>query len=133
MALGDGAEPGLVEVLTRSPLGLQLIAGKVPIFDLRGWDPGLGVEAALAPRLDRPRRSQRDSRELRADWLEACSIRSSAKTTVSPERSRAWKKAPALQPKPVTPPLASWRLAPSAACRGISILAAGPAQGRLYS
>lgn len=45
---GDGIDPGLVEVLTGSPFGLELIAGRVLLFDPLGWDPGIGIEAALA-------------------------------------------------------------------------------------
>lgn len=47
MVLGYGPEPGLIEVLTGSPFGFELIAGKVPLFDPLGWDPGIGVDAAL--------------------------------------------------------------------------------------
>lgn len=47
MALGDGTDPGLVEVLTGSPFGVQLLGGNVPLFDPAGWDPGIGMDAAL--------------------------------------------------------------------------------------
>ena len=47
MVLSDGTEPGLVEVLTGSPFGIELIAGKELLFDPLGWDPGIGIEAAL--------------------------------------------------------------------------------------
>jgi hypothetical protein len=47
MIFGDGVEPGLIEVLTGSPFGLELIAGEVPLFDPLGWDPGIRIDAAL--------------------------------------------------------------------------------------
>ncbi len=48
IVFGDGIDPGLVEVLTGSPFGLELIAGEMLLFDPLGWDPGIGIEAALA-------------------------------------------------------------------------------------
>ncbi len=47
IVFGDGIDPGLVQVLTGSPFGLELIAGEVLLFDPLGWDPGIGIEAAL--------------------------------------------------------------------------------------
>ena len=47
MALADGTEPGLLEVLTGSPFGLQLLGGRRPLFDPLGWDPEIGIDAAL--------------------------------------------------------------------------------------
>ncbi|MFC6887273.1 MULTISPECIES: hypothetical protein [Actinomadura] len=48
MVLGDGAPPpSVIEVLTGSPFGLQLHQGRTPYFDPLGWDPGIGVDAAL--------------------------------------------------------------------------------------
>ena len=47
MVFGDGVEPGLIEVLTGSPFGFELIAGVVPLFDPLGWDPGIGIDAAI--------------------------------------------------------------------------------------
>jgi hypothetical protein len=47
MALADGTEPGLLEVLTGSPFGMQLLSGRRPLFDPLGWDPELGIDAAL--------------------------------------------------------------------------------------
>jgi hypothetical protein len=46
MILADGTDPGLLEVLTGSPFGLQLIGGQA-LFDPPGWDPGIGIDAAL--------------------------------------------------------------------------------------
>lgn len=47
MALADGTGPGLLEVLTGSPFGLQLLGGRRPLFDPLGWDPEIGIDAAL--------------------------------------------------------------------------------------
>jgi hypothetical protein len=47
MALADGTGPGLLEVLTGSPFGLQLLGGRRPLFDPLGWDPEIGIGAAL--------------------------------------------------------------------------------------
>ena len=47
MALADGTEPGLLEVLTGSPFGLELLGGRRPLFNPLGWDPGIGIDAAL--------------------------------------------------------------------------------------
>ena len=47
MALADGTDPGLLEVLTGSPFGLELLAGRRPLFNPLGWDPGIGIDAAL--------------------------------------------------------------------------------------
>jgi hypothetical protein len=48
MALGDGTDPGLMEVLTGSPFGMQLLGGHRPLFDPLGWDPETGIDAALS-------------------------------------------------------------------------------------
>jgi hypothetical protein len=48
MMLGDSAPtPALLEVLTGSPFGMQLLSGRLPMFDPYGWDPDLGIDAAL--------------------------------------------------------------------------------------
>jgi hypothetical protein len=48
MMLGDRAPtPAVIEVLTGSPFGVQLISGRVPLFDPYGWDPDLGLDAAI--------------------------------------------------------------------------------------
>ncbi|WP_018347963.1 hypothetical protein [Longispora albida] len=48
MALGEGApSPSVIEVLTGSPFGAQLISGRLPLFDPYGWDPDLGLDAAI--------------------------------------------------------------------------------------
>jgi hypothetical protein len=47
MILADGTDPGLIEVITGSPFGLFLLAGRRPLFNPVGWDPGIGVDAAL--------------------------------------------------------------------------------------
>jgi hypothetical protein len=49
MALGDDAlSPSLLEVLTGSPFGFQLLDGALPLFDPFGWDPETGLDAAIA-------------------------------------------------------------------------------------
>ncbi|MFF5922477.1 hypothetical protein ACFY8C_29695 [Streptomyces flavochromogenes] len=49
MMLG-GASPStaVIETLTGSPFGAQLIAGSLPLFDPYGWDPEVGLDAAIA-------------------------------------------------------------------------------------
>src|SRR6185437_12576611 len=49
MVLGDGAPaPGIIEVLTGSPFGFELIGGTLPLFDPYGWDPEQGLDASMA-------------------------------------------------------------------------------------
>ncbi|WP_214325965.1 hypothetical protein [Nonomuraea sediminis] len=49
MVMGEGApEVGVIEVLTGSPYGMHLIGGRVPMFDPFGWDPEMGVDAAVS-------------------------------------------------------------------------------------
>ncbi len=48
MVLGSMApEPAVIEVLTGSPFGAELIGGVTPFFDPLGWDPGIGLDAAI--------------------------------------------------------------------------------------
>jgi hypothetical protein len=48
MLLGDQAPPvGLIEVLTGSPFGFELIGGTLPLFDPYGWTPEVGLDAAI--------------------------------------------------------------------------------------
>ncbi|WP_246646632.1 hypothetical protein [Nonomuraea ceibae] len=48
MILGDEApSASVVEVLTGSPYGMQLISGRLPLFDPFGWDPEQGLDAAI--------------------------------------------------------------------------------------
>jgi hypothetical protein len=47
MALADGTDPGLLEVLTGSLFGLELLGGRRPLFNPLGWDPQIGIDAAL--------------------------------------------------------------------------------------
>lgn len=46
MVVGDRWRPGLVETLTGSPFGFQMV-GPLPLFDPEGWDPDTGVTQAL--------------------------------------------------------------------------------------
>jgi hypothetical protein len=47
MMLGDHApSPSVIEVLTGSPFGFQLLGGRLPLFDPYGWDPDQGLDAA---------------------------------------------------------------------------------------
>ncbi|MER7082427.1 hypothetical protein [Saccharopolyspora kobensis] len=39
---------GVVETATGSPFGVQLAGPELPFFDPPGWDPGIGVDDALA-------------------------------------------------------------------------------------
>lgn len=46
--LGPGApSAAVVETLTGSPFGFQLLAGELPLFDPYGWNPNLGLDQAL--------------------------------------------------------------------------------------
>ncbi|MEU5404393.1 hypothetical protein ABZ348_34505 [Streptomyces sp. NPDC005963] len=49
MAADDPLLPpsGVIETLTGSPFGFQLIGGTTPLFDPYGWDPELGLDAAV--------------------------------------------------------------------------------------
>ncbi len=48
MMLGEHAPaPSVVEVLTGSPFGFELLAGRLPLFDPYGWHPDLGLDAAI--------------------------------------------------------------------------------------
>jgi len=48
MCLGDtGFSVSEIEVLTGSPFGFELLFGTIPLFDPWGWDPVIGVNAAL--------------------------------------------------------------------------------------
>ncbi len=46
MVVEDAWRPGLVETLTGSPFGFQLV-GPLPLFDPAGWDPETGPDQAL--------------------------------------------------------------------------------------
>jgi len=48
MMLGEAAPvAGVVETLTASPLGFQLLGGELPLFDPYGWNPDLGLDQAI--------------------------------------------------------------------------------------
>ncbi|GLY98511.1 hypothetical protein [Actinoplanes sp. NBRC 103695] len=48
MVLGDDSPPpSVIEVLTGSPFGMHFGANGLPYFDPVGWDPDLGLDAAL--------------------------------------------------------------------------------------
>ncbi|MEV0198824.1 hypothetical protein [Nonomuraea sp. NPDC050691] len=44
---GEAPPPAVIEVLTGSPFGMQLISGRLPLFDPFGWDPEIGLDAAI--------------------------------------------------------------------------------------
>lgn len=46
MVVEEGWRPGLVETLTGSPFGFQMV-GPLPLFDPFGWDPDSGLDQAL--------------------------------------------------------------------------------------
>jgi len=49
MVLGAAApSPSVIEVLTGSPFGIELFAGRLPLFDPYGWDPDRGLDDAIA-------------------------------------------------------------------------------------
>jgi hypothetical protein len=49
MALGPGAPaPGIVEVLTGSPFGMQIQDGTTPFFDPAGWEGDIALDAACS-------------------------------------------------------------------------------------
>lgn len=43
----DAPSAAVVETLTGSPFGFQLLAGELPLFDPYGWNPNLGLDQAL--------------------------------------------------------------------------------------
>ncbi|MEE6261232.1 hypothetical protein [Plantactinospora sonchi] len=48
MVLGAAAPtPSVIEVLTGSPFGFELLAGRLPLFDPYGWDPDRGLDDAI--------------------------------------------------------------------------------------
>lgn len=48
MMLGDHApSPSVIEVLTGSPFGFEVLAGHLPLFDPYGWDPDRGLDTAI--------------------------------------------------------------------------------------
>ncbi|MEU4163550.1 hypothetical protein [Actinoplanes sp. NPDC026670] len=48
MVLGEHAPPpSIVEVLTGSPFGFELLGGRLPLFDPYGWDPDQGLDEAV--------------------------------------------------------------------------------------
>ena len=48
MMLGSAApEPAVIEVLTESPFGAELLGGVTPFFSPPGWDPGIGLDTAI--------------------------------------------------------------------------------------
>ncbi|GAB2597367.1 hypothetical protein GCM10027168_32840 [Streptomyces capparidis] len=48
MVLGpDAPPPAVIETLTGSPFGVQLLAGTLPLFDPYGWDPETGLSDAI--------------------------------------------------------------------------------------
>ncbi|MGW7531037.1 hypothetical protein [Amycolatopsis sp. NPDC054798] len=44
---GEAPPPPVIEVVTGSPYGMQLIGGSLPLFDSFGWDPEIGLDAAI--------------------------------------------------------------------------------------
>lgn len=44
---GEAPTPGIVETLTSSAFGFQLLAGRLPLFDPYGWNPDHGLDQAL--------------------------------------------------------------------------------------
>jgi hypothetical protein len=48
MMFGPGSPAtAVIETLTGSPFGFELIGGHMPLFDPYGWDPEIGVDAAI--------------------------------------------------------------------------------------
>ncbi|MFC4565179.1 hypothetical protein ACFO4E_25260 [Nocardiopsis mangrovi] len=48
MVIGpDAPSPAVIETLTGSPFGAQLVAGVLPFFDPYGWDPEIGLDTAI--------------------------------------------------------------------------------------
>ncbi|MFD7561218.1 hypothetical protein ACFV9E_42905 [Streptomyces sp. NPDC059835] len=45
---GEAPSTSIIETLTGSPFGVQLIAGSMPLFDPYGWHPEAGLDAAIA-------------------------------------------------------------------------------------
>jgi hypothetical protein len=48
MVLGPGSpDPSVIEVLTGSPFGFWMLGGTTPFFNPPGWDPIIGLDAAI--------------------------------------------------------------------------------------
>ncbi|WP_067534374.1 hypothetical protein [Nocardia crassostreae] len=48
MMMGAGApDVGVIETVTGSAFGMQLVGGELPFLDPFGWDPGIGIDDAL--------------------------------------------------------------------------------------
>ena len=45
---GESPSTAVIETLTGSPFGAQLIGGSLPLFDPYGWHPEAGLDAAIA-------------------------------------------------------------------------------------
>jgi hypothetical protein len=43
----EAPSPAVIEVLTGSPFGAELLGGTMPFFDPLGWDPGIGLDTAI--------------------------------------------------------------------------------------
>ncbi|MFD7663374.1 hypothetical protein [Streptomyces sp. NPDC059788] len=50
MVLGPDSAPStaVIETLTGSPFGVQLVGGTMPLFDPYAWDPEIGLDAAVS-------------------------------------------------------------------------------------
>lgn len=74
MSLGDDSPgPGVIEVLTGSPFGFQLIGSALPFFDPFGRDPEAGLDAALGLLgFECPRSDGTDPAEAMARLRAAC-------------------------------------------------------------
>lgn len=49
MVLGPAApSPSVIEVLTGSPFGIELLGGRIPLFDPYGWEPDRGLDDAIS-------------------------------------------------------------------------------------
>ncbi|MEU2874900.1 hypothetical protein [Streptomyces sp. NPDC007070] len=78
MALGEDApSPALLEVLTGSPFGFQLLDGSLPFFDPFGWDPEAGLDAAIGLLGYACERSDGDDATEALDRLRAAAARGS--------------------------------------------------------
>lgn len=44
---GTAPSTAVVESVTGSPFGFQLLAGRLPLFDPYGWDPDIGLDQAI--------------------------------------------------------------------------------------
>ncbi|MFI6861077.1 hypothetical protein ACIBKZ_14440 [Streptomyces sp. NPDC050421] len=76
MVVGESAPPpAVIEVLTGSPFGFELLGGTLPLFDPYGWDPDHGLDAAITLLGARCARTAGGTAEVAEERLRAAAAR----------------------------------------------------------